>query len=652
MQRFMISRWEPFTDGTRPRNSQTSSIPLGECFLSMRRNSSGWLRRANPRSKGKDEAGYQDCARLVRTFFRGLAISEIPESDHSGTWGQKRMTMQAFAVEYTEKYGFSIIPVKKNKRPFIPWTEFQERKATLEEIQGWWEKWPSANIGIVTGGISGVVVVDVDKREGFQAIQQYIPDSLVMPTCRTPGGGQHMYFQAPEKPLGNNSRLIPGCDFRGEGGYIIAPPSTNGKGKAYEWLNSLSLPEVTPPPLPDELIQKYGTPPETADYGKPRLTGSDFKKILQGQRDEMLFHIANSLIKGKMPIQEVQDLLGLMALHCCDPPFPLKEIPAKIKSALDRTERQQRNISQEVREFVMSSWGEFLSRDVQGCLGLSSRKDQQAIYWGLKQMVSEGIIERVEKRNGCYRRIDREAEEMDFKNTPMETVDISMPFDIEEKVELMAGNIVVVAGEPNVGKTAFLLNVILMNQQKSDIHYFSSEMGTSELAKRLSKFDYSLEAWNFKAYERSENFGDIVIPGQGRINIIDFLEVYDNFYVIGGHLAEIHKKLKGAIALVAIQKNPGVDVGLGGFRGLEKPRLYLAMSPGKLKIIKAKNWAGAENPNRLQIDFRIVDGCKLVSKGKWYHPEDKEANSTTLDNSQQSSTAARQNSTNLGGKKG
>ena len=64
---------------------------------------------------------------------------------------------QKAALLYRDK-GFSVIPVKGNKKPYIPWTEFQERKATVEEIEQWWKKWPGANVGIVTGKISGVVV--------------------------------------------------------------------------------------------------------------------------------------------------------------------------------------------------------------------------------------------------------------------------------------------------------------------------------------------------------------------------------------------------------------------------------------------------------------------------------------------------------------
>ena len=101
--------------------------------------------------------------------------------------------------------------------------------------------------------------------------------------------------------------------------------------------------------------------------------------------------------------------------------------------------------------------------------------------------------------------------------------------------------------------------------------------------------------------------------------IIDFLEIHDNFYEVGGKMAEIHNKLKGAIAIIALQKNPGTDTGLGGFRGPEKPRLYITMSRSNYcKIVKAKNWATSENPNGKMIRYKIYQGCNLYSKGDWH----------------------------------
>lgn len=518
------------------------------------------------------------------------------------------------ALQYLTK-SYSVIPVKSNKKPFIQWEEFQQRHPTQDEVREWWKKWPSANIAIVTGKVSGICVIDIDEEGGFEAIQNYIPDSLIIPTSKTPKGGQHLYFKMPEQSIGNNSRILPGCDFRGEGGYIIAPPS-----KGYTWLNGLSLDEAEPPSMPSQYINYINKYACTYKGELDNLLDNNLEKIPRGQRDERLFHIANSILNRSMRIEEVQSLLGLIALHCCKPPFPLKEIPAKIKSVLDRIERRERNLSQEVREWVLSSNGLFFSRDIQDSLGVSRREGQKLVWWALNEMVKEGLVERAGDRNGCYRRINQEAEEMDFQNASVETVNISLPFEIDEKVEIMPGNIIVIAGEMNAGKTAFLLNIIRDNMEKFEIYYFSSEMGSSELKKRLGKFDYPpyLNQWEFTAKERSDNFGDVIVSGIGKINIIDYLELHTNFYEVSKHLAEIHKKLKGAIAIVAIQKNPGTDVGLGGFRGLEKPRLYLAMGKGKLKIVKAKNWATPNNPNGLEVNFKIIDGCKLIKAGDWH----------------------------------
>jgi len=484
------------------------------------------------------------------------------------------------ALQYAEKFGFSIIPVnRKTKTPFIPWKEFQDRKATEKEIREWWEKWPSANVGIVTGKISRVVVIDIDEPQGFDAIQEYIPDTLIIPTCKTPRGGQHLYFRAPEEVLGNKSRLIQGCDFRGDGGYIIAPPSTNSKGKSYAWLDGLSIEKADPPAMPSKLFTILRTYSYREKLDNFLDKNENPLKFQQGTRDEDLFHVANCLVKGQGSLGMSSQVLRILAANC-NPPFDPKEADIKVKSALERAQRRERNISGEIREYILSSSGLIMSRDVQVCLGLSSREGQKLVWYVLNEMVKEGLVERITEKHGCYRTVDKECGEMDFINTPVHTVEIAFPFEIEKKVELMPGNIVVVAGEANAGKTAFLLNVVKENMNHFDIHYFNSEMGSSELRKRLSKFDMPLRDWRFKAKERNDNFEDVIVGGEGRINIVDFLEMYENFYLVGSHINEIYKKLNGAIAIIALQKNPQTDAGRGGQFGLEKPRLYLSMSKG------------------------------------------------------------------------
>jgi len=148
------------------------------------------------------------------------------------------------ALDYAAR-NFSVIPIRPDKKPFIKWESKQKIKATPEEIHQWWGKWPGAMIGICTGEISGLFVIDCDTQEGYEAIQKLIPDSLILPIARTPRGGWHLYFLYPIKcKLTIGAGIMPGVDIRGEGGYIIAPPSINADGKAYKWEYWLSLGEV------------------------------------------------------------------------------------------------------------------------------------------------------------------------------------------------------------------------------------------------------------------------------------------------------------------------------------------------------------------------------------------------------------------------
>ena len=138
---------------------------------------------------------------------------------------------------------FSVIPVKPNKVPYIDWKPFQKHLPSEEEVKRWWEKWRFANIGIVTGKISGICVIDCDTKEGQAKVDKLIPESLEnllpdgidIPTVKTPRGGKHYYFKMPDEPIGNNTGIMSGVDFRGEGGYVISPVSVNGEwyGRSY-----------------------------------------------------------------------------------------------------------------------------------------------------------------------------------------------------------------------------------------------------------------------------------------------------------------------------------------------------------------------------------------------------------------------------------
>ena len=153
-------------------------------------------------------------------------------------------TMLETAIEYCNTSGFSVIPIRSDsKKPYIEWREFQDRKATEKEIRTWWKKFPNANLGIVTGAVSGIVVVDVDidKEKGINGFDTIKEKKLTLPatpTVRTGRGGCHYYFRHPEGEISNfqNRDDLRGIDLRGDGGYVVAPPSIHETGRRYEWI--------------------------------------------------------------------------------------------------------------------------------------------------------------------------------------------------------------------------------------------------------------------------------------------------------------------------------------------------------------------------------------------------------------------------------
>lgn len=135
------------------------------------------------------------------------------------------------ALFLAKELELSVIPIGADKKPLIEWKLYQTKKASEEQIREWFSN-PEANIGIVTGKISNLVVLDIDPRHG--GIEEEFKGIKTVKSA-TGGGGWHYYFQY-EEGIQNAANINPGIDVRGEGGYVIAPPSSHISGKKYEWV--------------------------------------------------------------------------------------------------------------------------------------------------------------------------------------------------------------------------------------------------------------------------------------------------------------------------------------------------------------------------------------------------------------------------------
>jgi hypothetical protein len=153
------------------------------------------------------------------------------------------------ARHFAKLYHFSIIPVDRtSKQPAARWKRYQQRPSTQQEWCGWFSSQYPFNLGIVTGAISGIVVVDVDSDAGRRYVAEHLP--LTPMRVTTGGGGEHHYYRHPGGVVSNKVRLLGDAgarvavDVRADGGYVIGPGSLHPRtGRYYResepWPDSL-----------------------------------------------------------------------------------------------------------------------------------------------------------------------------------------------------------------------------------------------------------------------------------------------------------------------------------------------------------------------------------------------------------------------------
>ena len=144
---------------------------------------------------------------------------------------------QGFAFHYAAEYydrGWSVIPLTGKRPSLISWRQYQSERASLDQLRRWFCK-GRANVGIATGLVSGLVVVDCDTPVDTNYWRQHYPPSPLV--VSTGGGGAHIYYRHPAgETIGNRVRLLSRqIDLRGEGGYVVAPPSQHPSGGFYQW---------------------------------------------------------------------------------------------------------------------------------------------------------------------------------------------------------------------------------------------------------------------------------------------------------------------------------------------------------------------------------------------------------------------------------
>ena len=270
--------------------------------------------------------------------------------------------LREWALWYAAQ-GWAIHPLLPGDK--TPLLDGWQKKATADPvtIRAWWAKWPAANIGLACGP-SGVVAIDLDRHNGRDGIQSWATLGVPGDTLKskTANGGQHRIYQANGAAITNSAgKLGPGIDVRGDGGYIVLPPSTLAGGRSYAW-DGAHPGQRRPAPLPSEVAERlqrpaqaprqppsagHNTPAGGTPYGRKALDLelAQVRQAQEGERNDTLnraaYNLGQLIGAGELGRAEVEaelqaaaDAVGL----------PEREADKTIKSGLDAGQQDPRQV--------------------------------------------------------------------------------------------------------------------------------------------------------------------------------------------------------------------------------------------------------------------------------------------------------------------
>ena len=244
------------------------------------------------------------------------------------------------AKELANHFGWAVFPINpKTKTPyFCGWQE--TASSILEKIEKSFTGLPYAAIGICTGKASNLVCIDIDERPQYSGLLNYQnagfdkPDTLV---AKTPSGGIHLYFKQSALTVPNSVSLIAnGVDVRGEGGYIISPPSDTVFG-SYRWECSINTLMKGPCKLPKNLERAINNPGRgfRKKRGVSSLANQIKTPILEGNRNHQIARRCGLLLRN-YDADQAWEMVKIINRECCEPPLDNRELSTTFHSIRKR----------------------------------------------------------------------------------------------------------------------------------------------------------------------------------------------------------------------------------------------------------------------------------------------------------------------------
>ena len=243
-------------------------------------------------------------------------------------------SMYHAAIDYIKR-GLAVFPLEeKGKRPKTR-NGFKDATTDAAQVKAWWQQWPNANIGIATGKRSGgIFVIDLDIDEdkgidGYHTLEDWQRENGKFPetwTAITGRGGYHLYFHS-NSEIKNRAGIIDGVDVRGDGGYVVAPPSIHSNGNRYEWEYDPEEYDLADANNNVKFFLETGINSPGERFSMPDIVNA-------GERNEMIFRFA-CMMQAKGASDESVFAATMAENNAkCNPPMEEKEVRIIVNSVL------------------------------------------------------------------------------------------------------------------------------------------------------------------------------------------------------------------------------------------------------------------------------------------------------------------------------
>lgn len=266
--------------------------------------------------------------------LEGAAL--VSHSQHTpSSKPSQELYRSAISIASRGKPVFPLIP--KGKKP-VTEHGLKDASTNTAKIKEWWEQYPAANIGMVTGWLSGTWVLDIDGEEGEESLRALIGRHGELPQTAesiTGGGGRHIFFLCPKALTISNSagRLGAGIDVRANGGYVVMPPSIHESGKKYAWSvdsgNQMSH-------APEWLLRLINKPQDQKEVTPPNEWRDLVKGVGEGKRNHTLSRLAGHLLRRYIDPFVTLELCHSWNEARCKPPMPPDEVARTVDSIAAR----------------------------------------------------------------------------------------------------------------------------------------------------------------------------------------------------------------------------------------------------------------------------------------------------------------------------